>query len=170
VRRLGEALIDGKREPPSEAEAIRAEVAQQELRIEALRLAADRARGQIPKLVDANRAGWRRQAMRELIREKQRYEAAINELQAAREALIDVATLTSWLDSGDVGEATTTLPFSRHSRSCGWIAGSWRRIPIPAVVARSPSRTPTSGECETARRRRASGQGGEHGTQAQPRT
>ena len=31
--------------------------------------------------------------MRELGNEKQRYEAAISELQAAREALVDVATL-----------------------------------------------------------------------------
>ena len=110
---LGEALVDGKREPLSEAEAIRAEVAQQELRVDALRLAADRARRQIPKLVDANRAAWRRQATRELGREKHRYEAAISELQAAREALVDVATLVRWLDSGDVGEATTGMALDR---------------------------------------------------------
>jgi hypothetical protein len=111
--RLGEALIAGKSEPSSEAEEIRTEIARQEQRVEALRLAGDRARGQIRKLVDANRAGWRRQAMRELGREKQRYEAAITEVQAAREALIDVATLVSWLDSGDVGEATTGLALDR---------------------------------------------------------
>jgi chromosome segregation ATPase len=110
---LGEALVEGKREPLSEAEAIRAEVAQQELRVDALRLAADRARRQIPKLVHANRAGWRRQAMRELGREKHRYEAAISELQAAREALVDVATLVRWLDSGDLGEAATGLALDR---------------------------------------------------------
>jgi hypothetical protein len=86
---------------------------QQELRVDALRLAADRARRQIPKLVDTNRTGWRRQALRELDRETKRYESAISELQAAREALVDVATLTSWLDSGDLGEATTGLALDR---------------------------------------------------------
>jgi hypothetical protein len=110
---LGEALVEGKREPMSEAEAIRAEVAQQELRVDALRLAAERARRQIPKLVDANRTGWRRQATRELGREKHRYEAAISELQGAREALVDVATLVRWLDNGDVGEAATGLALDR---------------------------------------------------------
>jgi hypothetical protein len=111
--RLGDALIAGKREPDSEAEVIRAEITRQEQRVEALRLAADRARGQIPKLVAANRTGWRQQAVRKLGREKQRYLDAISELQAAREALVDVATMTSWLDSGDIGEATTGLPVDR---------------------------------------------------------
>jgi hypothetical protein len=111
--RLGEALIAGKSEPSSEAEEIRAETTRQEQRVEALRLAGDRARGQIPKLVDTNRTGWRRQATTELGRERKRYEAAINELQAAREALVDVATLVSWLDSGDLGEATTGLALDR---------------------------------------------------------
>jgi hypothetical protein len=111
--RLGEALVAGKSEPPAEAEQLRAEVVRQEARVEALRDATALARGEIPKLVDANRAGWRRQAMRELGREKHRYEAAINELQAAREALVDVATMISWLDSGDLGEATTGLALDR---------------------------------------------------------
>jgi hypothetical protein len=108
--RLGEALVAGKSEPASEAEEIRAETVPQEQRVEALRLAGDRARGQIRKLVDTNRAGWRRQAMAELGRERLRYEAAINELQAARETFVDVATLIGWLDSGDLGEAATGLP------------------------------------------------------------
>ena len=51
--------------------------------------------------------------MRELGQEKHRYEAAISELQAAREALVDVATLVRWLDSGDVGEAATGLALDR---------------------------------------------------------
>jgi hypothetical protein len=40
-------------------------------------------------------------------------DSGILELQAAREALLDVATLISWLDSGDLGEATTGLPLDR---------------------------------------------------------
>jgi hypothetical protein len=111
--RLGEALIAHKSEPASEAEQLKAEVVRQEARVEALGEATTLARAQIPRLLDANRAGWRRQAMRELGRGKQRYEAAISELQAAREALVDVATLVSWLDSGDLGEATTGLALDR---------------------------------------------------------
>ena len=83
-----EPLIAGKSEPSSEAEELRAETGRQEQRVEALRLAGDRARGQIRKLVDAYRAGWRRQALRELGRNQQRYEAAISEVEAAREALV----------------------------------------------------------------------------------
>jgi hypothetical protein len=111
--RLGEALIADKSEPTSEAEQLKAEVVRQEARVEALREATALARAQIPKLVDGNRAAWRRQATRELGREKHRYEAAISELQAAREALVDVATLVRWLDSGDMGEAATGLALDR---------------------------------------------------------
>jgi hypothetical protein len=111
--RLGDALVAGKSEPSSEAEEIRAETGRQELRVEALGLAAERARGQVPELVDTNRAAWRRQAMRDLGRESKRYEVAICELQAAREALVDVATLIGWLDSGEMGEASTDLALDR---------------------------------------------------------
>jgi hypothetical protein len=111
--RLGEALVAGKSDPPAEAEQLKAEVVRQEARVEALGGATALARAQIPKLVDANRAGWRGQAMRELGRGKQRYEAAISELQAAREALVDLATMISWLDSGALGEATTGLALDR---------------------------------------------------------
>ena len=34
-------------------------------------------------------------------------------MHAAREALVDVATLVRWLDSGDVGEAATGLALDR---------------------------------------------------------
>jgi hypothetical protein len=104
---LGRALVDEKPEPASEAEKIRAEIAQQELRVEALRLEVERARGQIGELVKLNRGAWRRRAMQELGRDKQRYLDAIGEMEAARTALGDGATLISWLDSGDVSEAAT---------------------------------------------------------------
>ena len=106
---LGDALVEGKREPLSEAEAIRAEVAQQELRVDALRLAADRARRQIPELVDANRAGWRRQTQRELDKASSRYEQAISELESARDGLSDEAALVGWLDGGAGIEAASDL-------------------------------------------------------------
>jgi hypothetical protein len=112
--RLGDALIAGKKEPDSEADAIRAEVARQEQRVEALRLATDRAYREIPRLVNENRTGWRQQAMRDHEREAGRYEAAIAELRAARETLIDTATLIRWLDTNDVGEvANPAIHFDR---------------------------------------------------------
>jgi hypothetical protein len=103
--RLGEALIAGKSEPASEAEQIRAEIVQQELRVEALRVATERARRGIPELVAENRDDWRGQAMRDLGKTKARYENAIGELEAARTALVDVATLVTWIDRGELGEA-----------------------------------------------------------------
>lgn len=111
--RLGEALIANKSEPASEAEKVRTEIAQQELRVEALQSVADRGRGQIPKLVERNRQAWSKQARQELSRQGQLCLDAISELRAAREALVDVATMVSWLDSGELGEATTGLAFDR---------------------------------------------------------
>jgi hypothetical protein len=64
--RLGEALIAHKSEPTSEAEQIKAEVVRQELRVEALRVAVETARGQVSKLVTANRAAWQRRSAQEL--------------------------------------------------------------------------------------------------------
>jgi hypothetical protein len=111
--RLGEALIANKSEPASEAEKVRTDIAQQELRVEALQSAGVKARGQIPKLVERNRQAWSKQARQELSRLEQLYLDAISEVQAAREALVDVATMISWLESGDMGEATTGLDIDR---------------------------------------------------------
>jgi hypothetical protein len=111
--RLGEALIANKSEPASEAEKVRMEIARQELRVEALQSVAAKARGQIPNLVERNRQAWSKQGRRELSRLQQRYLDAIGELEAAREALVDVATMISWLGSGNLGEATTGLAVDR---------------------------------------------------------
>jgi hypothetical protein len=111
---LAEVLVDEKHEPASKAEGIRAEIERQEQRVEALRLAGGEARGQIPTLVSANRATWRRQAMRELDKAKNRYVLAITELEAAREELVDEATLITWIDRGEMGEAANpALSFPR---------------------------------------------------------
>jgi hypothetical protein len=112
---LGQALVDGKAEPQPEAEQIRVEIERQELRVEALRLAIGKARREIPALVEANRAGWCRQAMRELSRMQQRYGAAIEELQASREALSDSATLIAWLKRGDLAEAASDSLAGRNN-------------------------------------------------------
>jgi hypothetical protein len=110
---LAAAIVDGKREPAGEAGEIREEIVRQELRVEALRLAVDEARNQIGKLVAENRDTWRRQAMRALGKAKGRYTDAIAELEAARVELVDEATLVTWLDNGDIGEATTGLALDR---------------------------------------------------------
>jgi hypothetical protein len=106
---LGEALLAGKSEPSSEAEQIRVEIARQEQRVEALGLAVERARVQIGKLVDANRGGWRRQAIRKLAGAKARYESAIEELALARDGLSDEAALVAWIDSGVSAAAANDL-------------------------------------------------------------
>jgi hypothetical protein len=111
---LAAALVDRKREPVAEADEIRVEITRQERRVEALRVAAGNAHAQIGKLVAENRESWRRRAMRTLGKAKSRYEDAIAELEAARVQLVDEATLVTWLDSGELGEAANpALDFPR---------------------------------------------------------
>jgi hypothetical protein len=113
--RLGEALVANRSEPPAEAEQLKAEVVRQEARVEALRDQTALARARIPRLVDAHRGSWLGKSRQELSREQRRYAAAIEELQAAREALSDVATLIGWLQRGDVAEAATDSLAGRSS-------------------------------------------------------
>jgi hypothetical protein len=112
--RLGHALVDGKAEPPSEAAKLKAELEQEERRVEAINSAVEAAHGVISHLVAEHRDSWRRQAVRALGEAKSRYEAAIAELEAARVELIDEATLITWLDRGEMGEAANpALDFPR---------------------------------------------------------
>jgi hypothetical protein len=104
---LGQALVDGKAEPPSQAAEIQTELDHEERRGEALRLAVGAARQLIEELVAEHRASWRRQTMRELAKAKRRYENAISELEAARDSLSDEASLVSWLDSGSSAAAAS---------------------------------------------------------------
>jgi hypothetical protein len=102
------ALSEGKGKPSSREEAkVTAELEDAELKAEALALAVDSALDERAKLLGQNRSGWRRQSIRELVRAKSRYENAIAELEAARDALSGEATLIAWLDSGAVGEAAS---------------------------------------------------------------
>jgi hypothetical protein len=102
---LAAALVDGQREPASEAETIQAEIVRQEQRVEALRLAAGEARGRVRTLARDNRKAWRGQAIRELTQAKRRYLETIEQLAAARQSLSDEASLVGWLDSGIGAEA-----------------------------------------------------------------
>jgi hypothetical protein len=97
---LGEALVAGKSEPKSETVALRLELEQEERRAEALSTAVESARARIAAVVAENRPGWRAQATGSLARARSRYESAIVELEAARDALSDEAGLLAWLDSG----------------------------------------------------------------------
>jgi hypothetical protein len=102
------ALSEGKGKPSSREEAkVTAELEDAELKAEALALAVDDALDERAKLLERNRSGWRREAIRELAKARSRYASAIAELEAARDALSGEATLIAWLDSGAVGEAAS---------------------------------------------------------------
>jgi hypothetical protein len=71
---------------------------------------------------------------------KSRYEKAIAELEAAREGLKNEATLLNWLSTGDIGEASSPLAFTRTleelHRDCEHLADAHpatrdERIPEP---------------------------------------
>jgi hypothetical protein len=102
------ALSEGKGKPSSCEEAkVSAELEDAELKAEALTLALDAAFDERARLLEQNRSGWRRQSMRELARARSRYESAISELEAARDALSGEATLITWLDSGASADAAS---------------------------------------------------------------
>jgi hypothetical protein len=116
---LGQALVDGKAEPASEAAKLRAELEQEERNAEALALAVQSGHGRIAELVAANRVEWRKEAMRELSRTVARYRDAITEVEDAREALSSEATLVTWLDSGAGVDAATDLLGGRIGTDAG---------------------------------------------------
>jgi hypothetical protein len=104
------ALSEGKARPSKrEEERVAAELADTELRAEALKLAIDSALDERAQLLAANHPLWRRSAMKELSRARQRYEDAISELETSRDSLSDEAALVAWLDSGSTAAAATDL-------------------------------------------------------------
>lgn len=104
------ALSEGKARPSNrEEERVAAELADTELRAEALKLAIDSALDERAQLLAANHPLWRRSAMKELSRARQRYEDAISELETSRDSLSDEAALVAWLDSGSTAAAATDL-------------------------------------------------------------
>jgi hypothetical protein len=106
---LGEAIVAGKAEPKPEAEQLRAELAAEERRNDALTGAVERARGEIGRQVEQNRSGWYRDTVRDLSQAGKRYTDAISELEQARETLSSAASLCVWISSGGspVAEAAT---------------------------------------------------------------
>ena len=117
---LGQALVDGKEEPESQTARLQTEIAAQERRVDALLAAIDDANAKLGETITSNRAGWHRDAVRATARATGRYERAIEELDASRQALSDEVGLAEWCASGGdrfgeaandaLGGRTTTRP------------------------------------------------------------
>lgn len=84
---LGKAILEGKAEPKSEADAIREEILTQERRVAALERAHNDAQGQLVAVIAENKTSWSKDALREVSRAKTRYESAVTELETARDPL-----------------------------------------------------------------------------------
>lgn len=104
---LGAALVAGKPEPESEAAKLKTELEREERNADALIDAVRAARESVAHVVAENRDSWARKAMRTLAAERLRYDAAITELEDARQALSDSAALVAWIDSGASQEAAS---------------------------------------------------------------
>jgi len=104
---LGQALVDGKTEPASQMEKLRSEITMQERRADALLAAIDDANAKLAETITTNRAAWHRDAVRATARAAGRYQRAIEELDASRQALSDEVGLAEWCASGGAafGEA-----------------------------------------------------------------
>jgi hypothetical protein len=102
---LADAIMAGKAEPEPEADKLRAELAQEQRRLDALNAAVASAQRRIPQVVAAHRGEWEADVRRTLEREKKRYAKAVDELESAREAASDQATLLNWILTGDISEA-----------------------------------------------------------------
>jgi hypothetical protein len=104
---LGAALVDGKAEPEPQTVKLQNEIVSQERRVAALLAAIDDANAQLAATITSNRAAWHRDAVRATARAAGRYERAIEELDASRQALSDEVGLAEWCASGGAafGEA-----------------------------------------------------------------
>ena len=127
---LGRALLDGKPEPASTADKVREEIADRQRRVKALERAHTEAHNELAATIEAHRQPWSRDAIRETAKAKNRYEAAVAELEDARENLSAVVGLFGWVSSGG---ASTASPLPTGS-------------PAPATASPkcSPSSAPTS--------------------------
>jgi hypothetical protein len=97
---LGRALLASKAEPRSEADAIREQITAQERRVSALQRAYADVQKQLTAVIRDNRSAWHRQTLGEIVKARTRYEAAVTELDAARENLSSIVTLAAWVSSG----------------------------------------------------------------------
>ena len=98
-RRLrGDAIVDRKSPPASKASRIRAELEAAEQQQADLEDAVARAVSEVPKVIAANK-GWYAASLRELVKARMRYQLAIAELAAARDACSSEAALAVWLST-----------------------------------------------------------------------
>jgi chromosome segregation ATPase len=102
---LGKAILAGKAEPKSEADAIREEIQLQERRVDALQRAHTDAQEQLVAVIKENKRPWYRETLTETSKARSRYEAAVDELVASREALSSTVGLAQWVESGGASHA-----------------------------------------------------------------
>jgi hypothetical protein len=114
---LGKAILAGKAEPKSEADAIREEIQAQERRVSALERAHAEALAQIADVIAEHKSSWHREALSGIAKAGTRYQAALSELEAARENLSSAVGLSAWVASG--GAATGEPANDRLSGDSG---------------------------------------------------
>lgn len=93
---LAEAIVSGRPEPAREADGLRADVEQQQRRIDALVAALSDAQAGDVEVVRENHS-WARDQMREVAKARERYAAAIEELEQARDVFADETGALAWL-------------------------------------------------------------------------
>jgi hypothetical protein len=97
---LGRALLDGKAEPSSQVAQIHEEIQAQERRVSALERAQAEAQEQIAAVIAEHKGSWHRETLTEISKARSRFEAALTELEAARENLSGAVGLNAWVSSG----------------------------------------------------------------------
>jgi hypothetical protein len=97
---LGRALLDGKTEPPSRVAQIHEEIGAQERRVSALERAHAEANEQTVSVIAEHKSSWRRETLSEITKAGTRFEAALTELENARDHLSSVVGLNIWVASG----------------------------------------------------------------------
>jgi hypothetical protein len=96
----GDALVDGRKPPSSEAEAVRAMLVAAKRDAEALMYAEQRAASVLDELPRRHKTEWMQQVAHDLGKARDAYRAAIHELARARDQLADEATLLGFLEYG----------------------------------------------------------------------
>jgi uncharacterized protein YukE len=102
---LGRALLDGKAEPPSRVTQFQDEIRAQERRVSALERALAETHEQTAAVIAEHKSSWRRQSLTAISKAGSRYEAALTELENARENLSSAVGLNEWVVSGGVAAA-----------------------------------------------------------------
>jgi hypothetical protein len=97
---LGKAILAGQDEPPSKVAQIQEEVRAQERRVSALERAHADAQEQIASVIAEHKSSWHRETLSEISKARRRSEAALAELEAARDNLSSIVGLNEWVASG----------------------------------------------------------------------